>query len=238
MTTPVSWQEINLATAQRSADERVGERPKRRIDLMFGDVLDFLHLIQPAAADDANCRNVFTHCALRFNPKDRLDEKRIISPWRTRLRRVLFSPVHAEIFHQDLRLPDERARLGTGRALAHGTRLRTCRTRDRSRRRAPEHVQRARHGRPEGAGENGNARSHGKRAAARGVRFYRLYGPGAWRVPAEEFAACRPCRWYTEISPGRGLRGRFGREKHVATGGRALPTSCDGRFAVFDRRHR
>ena len=43
--------------------------------------------------------------------------------WRTPFARVLFSPVHAEIFHQDLRLPDERARLGTGRAFARRARL-------------------------------------------------------------------------------------------------------------------
>ena len=61
MTASVSWQEINLAPAQRSANERVGWRPKRRIDLMFGDVLDFLHLIQPAAANDADCWNLFLH---------------------------------------------------------------------------------------------------------------------------------------------------------------------------------
>ena len=61
MTTPVAWQELNLAPTERSANERVGGRPKRRIDLMFGDVLDFLHLIQPAAADDADCWNLFLH---------------------------------------------------------------------------------------------------------------------------------------------------------------------------------
>ena len=60
--------------------------------------------------------------------------------------RVLFSLAHAEVFYQDLWLPDERARLGTGRAFAHGARLLAGRTRDRSRRCAVEHVQRARHG--------------------------------------------------------------------------------------------
>ena len=34
-----------------------------------------------------------------------------------------FRPVHAEILHQDLWLPDERARLRTGRALAYRPRL-------------------------------------------------------------------------------------------------------------------
>ena len=61
MTAPVSWQEKNLASAQRSANERVGWRPKRRIDLMFGDALYFLHLIQPAATNDADCWNLFLH---------------------------------------------------------------------------------------------------------------------------------------------------------------------------------
>ena len=44
--------------------------------------------------------------------------------WRTSRVRVLFSPIHAEIFHQNVRLPDERARLGTGCALAYGARVR------------------------------------------------------------------------------------------------------------------
>ncbi len=66
----------------------------------------------------------------RFNPKNLRDEKRIISAWRTQFEHVLFSPVHAEIFHQDLRLPDERARLGTGRALTHRAGLRARRQRN------------------------------------------------------------------------------------------------------------
>src|SRR6476646_9883701 len=47
--------------------------------------------------------------------------------WQRRIERVLFSPAHAEILHQNLRLPNERARLRTGRAFARGARLRTGR---------------------------------------------------------------------------------------------------------------
>src|ERR1700756_1766198 len=57
--------------------------------------------------------------------------------WTTFARHVLFWLLNAKIFYQDLWLPDERARLGTGRAFAYGARIRTGRKRIGSRRRAP-----------------------------------------------------------------------------------------------------
>ncbi len=58
-----------------------------------------------------------------------------------------------------------------------------------SRRRVTQHVQRARHGRPEGARKNGDARAHGKRTAESCFRFSGMHGAGARRVVAAEI--CR-----------------------------------------------
>src|SRR5258705_2881752 len=66
--------------------------------------------------------------------------------WTSFARHVLFWLLHAEILYQDVWLPDERARLRTGRAFARGARLRARRARIGSRRCAPEHMQCARHG--------------------------------------------------------------------------------------------
>src|SRR5205823_2260154 len=75
---------------------------------------------------------------------------------------------------------------------------------------ALKHLQRARHGRPKGARQNGNAGPPRERATARGVRFPRLHGTGAWRVSVKESASCRSGRWDTEIPSCPGLRGRIG----------------------------
>src|SRR4029077_3413853 len=81
-------------------------------------------------------------------------------------RRFIISPADAQVFHQNLRLPDERARFGTGRPLSHRTRLRTRRERIGRRRDTTEHVQRSRYGRPKSARQNGYAGPARKRTAA------------------------------------------------------------------------
>src|SRR5436190_4199781 len=60
--------------------------------------------------------------------------------WTTLARHVLFWLLHAKILHQDLWLPDERARLRTGRAFTRSARLRAGRARVGSRRRTPEYL--------------------------------------------------------------------------------------------------
>jgi hypothetical protein len=55
MTSPVSGQKINLASANLSANERVRGCPKWRVDVEFAGVAQFFYLIQAAASDDPNC---------------------------------------------------------------------------------------------------------------------------------------------------------------------------------------
>src|SRR4030095_5231501 len=192
MAAAVSRQEINLTPTHFAADEDVRWRPERGLDLVFGRTAHLFHLIQTAAADDPNSWRFIFHFrkSSGFIAKDREDGKRIISPWRGWLARVLFPPSHAEIFHQDIRLPDERTRLGAGGALARGARVRAGRARGGGRYRAFKYLQRARHGGPKGAWQNGNARSHGEREATCCVWFPWLHGSGARRIPARESAAC------------------------------------------------
>ena len=97
-------------------------------------------------------------------------------------------------------------------------------------------MQRARHGRPKSARQNGNARPISERATARAFRFPGLYGSGAGRVVTKKLAACRSGGWHAKISPRCRLRGRIGGEESGALGDRALPESCNGRSAFFDRR--
>ena len=57
----VSRQKINLTPAQFSADERVGRRTKRRVDFLFGHILQAIHLVQTAAPDNADRWNLVLH---------------------------------------------------------------------------------------------------------------------------------------------------------------------------------
>ena len=56
MTAAVTRQEIDLASANLSANERVRWRSKWRVDVEFVGVAQFFDLIEAAAADDPNCR--------------------------------------------------------------------------------------------------------------------------------------------------------------------------------------
>jgi hypothetical protein len=54
MTTAVARKKSNSLTFQRSDNERVRRRPERRVDTDLFDFRQLGHLIQTAAADDAN----------------------------------------------------------------------------------------------------------------------------------------------------------------------------------------
>src|ERR1700720_1496803 len=77
MAAPVSRQKINLASANFSSDERVGRRSKWRVDLMVGRIEQLLHLIQSAAANDADRWKFILHSRKLsgLNPKNRQLEK-------------------------------------------------------------------------------------------------------------------------------------------------------------------
>src|SRR6266550_3349437 len=122
MAAAVSGQKVNLTPGQFSTNEYVRRRSKRCVDFVFSRIAQLLHLVETAATDDTDRRNVFIHARRDLIPNGH-DEKRIMCSWRTWRRYVLFSSVHAEILHQDLWLPDERARLRTGRAFARGAPL-------------------------------------------------------------------------------------------------------------------
>ncbi|KAF5407999.1 MAG: hypothetical protein Udaeo2_18380 [Candidatus Udaeobacter sp.] len=62
MTSPVSRQKINLASANLSANERVRGWPKWRVDVEFAGVAQFFYLIQAAAADDSDCWRLVFLC--------------------------------------------------------------------------------------------------------------------------------------------------------------------------------
>src|SRR5437660_9015491 len=50
----VSRQKVNTATEQCSADDRIGGRAERRIDLVFGQVGKTFDMIETAAADNSD----------------------------------------------------------------------------------------------------------------------------------------------------------------------------------------
>src|SRR5438552_16432051 len=81
MTAAMSWQKINLPATQLAADQHVGWRPKRSVDLMLVRVAELCHLVQTAAADNPNRWKVIFHFRnlLELNPKDRQDEKWIMA---------------------------------------------------------------------------------------------------------------------------------------------------------------
>jgi hypothetical protein len=57
----MSGQKVNLPPAQFSTDENVRWGSKRRVDCVFGRVTQLLHLVETAATDDPDRRNVFIH---------------------------------------------------------------------------------------------------------------------------------------------------------------------------------
>ena len=95
-----------------------------------------------------------------------------------------------------------------------------------------EYLQRARHGRSEGARQNGDARPIGKRAAGNGFWFSWMHGAGARRNVVARHAARRSCRRHAKISSRRGLRRRVGRRK--AGSRRASRAMDDPRFSIVD----
>src|SRR5450432_787384 len=133
--------------------------------------------------------------ALPRRPNERLQS----AEWRWRSICVSFPRFDAEIFYQDLRVPNERARLRTGRAFVDRPRLRSSRKRSRSRYRASEYVQRSRHGRAKSSWQNGHAGSVGERATRDGVWFSRLYGASAGGGIAASDAASGSCCRHAKI---------------------------------------
>ena len=76
MPASVSRKKINLPIADLAADQNVGRRPKRGIDIVFRWIVDFIHLVQAAAANDANCRDLVCHVPADLM-KESLAEKSI-----------------------------------------------------------------------------------------------------------------------------------------------------------------
>src|SRR5437660_5174104 len=82
MAAPVPRQKINLPAAHFAANERVRWRPKRSIDLMLGRIAQLVHLIQTAAANDADCRNFVAHLRSRLNRKETVAQVSALT-WRS-----------------------------------------------------------------------------------------------------------------------------------------------------------
>src|SRR6266446_1597317 len=82
MTTPVPRQKINLPAAHLAANQRIGWRPEWSIDLMLGSIAQLFHLIQTAAANDADRRSLFAHLRSRLNRKGKVAQVSALT-WRS-----------------------------------------------------------------------------------------------------------------------------------------------------------
>src|SRR6266487_3308641 len=63
MPAPVSRQKINLPSLHLSADDCVRRITEWRFDALLRGIFDPLHLIEAAAADDADCGKILIHVA-------------------------------------------------------------------------------------------------------------------------------------------------------------------------------
>src|SRR2546425_10806345 len=79
VTATVPRQKINLPPAHIPTDEHVRWKPEGGVDLVLSRAPHLFHLVQAAAADDADCRNLVVHSRKlsALNPKDRQVEKLI-----------------------------------------------------------------------------------------------------------------------------------------------------------------
>src|SRR6185369_1397537 len=75
----------------------VRRRSKRCVDFVFGRIAQLLHLVETAATDNANRRNVFIHARRDLIPNGHV-EKPIMCPWRMWRHYVLFPSFMPKFF--------------------------------------------------------------------------------------------------------------------------------------------
>src|ERR1041385_6499291 len=69
MSSAVTRKKINLPPMHAAADDRIGRIAERRLDPLLRGILDALHLVKTASADDPNGWRVFTHSrAIKLQP--------------------------------------------------------------------------------------------------------------------------------------------------------------------------
>src|SRR5690348_4342879 len=63
MAAAMTRKKVNPPTVHLAANDGVGRVAKRRFDALLGRILDALHLVKSAAADDPDGRGAFSHSA-------------------------------------------------------------------------------------------------------------------------------------------------------------------------------
>ncbi len=114
---------------------------------------------------------------------------------------------HAPGLHQNIRLPNERARLRAGGAHAHGAGLRDDGKRAGRGRGAAEYLLRAGHGGAEGDWQNGNDEPAAGGAPADGVRFPGVHGAKPRGGAGAGYRPCGPGGGDAKVSSRGGLCG-------------------------------